>query len=76
MIFGFYEPECERKIQLDLVIDRNDQAGRIAYQQKQSEVQIQIVDLANSSSYWDRHIYYQDVSGQEHDIVLSVTNDG
>ena len=49
MIFGLYEPENERKVQLDLVIDRNDPA--MQYRRNQEEIRIQIVDLTESQNF-------------------------
>ena len=40
MIFGLYEPENERKVQLDLVIDRNDFTKPTMYRRGQEEVRI------------------------------------
>ena len=43
MIFGLYEPEGERKMQLDIFIDRNVRGE--FYRRGNEEVRIQVVDL-------------------------------
>ena len=75
MIFGFYEPENERKVQLDLFIDRNDFSNPITYRKVDDIRSLHILDLGVSGNK-EQHVEYHDLSGNEHDVCLSVTNDG
>jgi len=52
MIFGFYEPENDRKIQLDLLVNRNNIANPL--QQANFEyLGISIVDLVSQSNKYE-----------------------
>ena len=75
MIFGFYEPENYRKIQLDLHVDKNNVANPL--QKSGFEyLDLTIIDLASQSSKHESTIPYVDSAGQQHEVILTVTNDG
>jgi len=63
LIFGFYEPENARKIQLDLLIDKNDFSDPLSYRKMNEELAIRILDLASQSNKFEDRIAYQDSAG-------------
>ena len=74
MICGLYEPEGERQVQLDIIIDRNVRGT--FYRRGMEGVRIQVVDLNDTVSKKRETIEYQDVNGLTHSLELSLRNDG
>ena len=76
MIFGLYEPENERKVKLDLEIDKNDFSSNTMYRKGEVVVQEQLVDLTEICNRKEWSIEFQDINGRTRYLALSLQNDG
>ena len=75
MIFGFYEPENERKIELRLLVDCNNIVNPLR-KAGYEELEKKIVDLASNNNKHEERYHYVDSASQDHEIILTVNNDG